>query len=120
MQKSLIPSVQAEIILGIPSEGCQGHGICRVLTQSALKSIKCPSVTGYISLEADQTLRFTFPKSALSTPLKQKHFSSPWFKVEEPFILPNRVAALFGFRRSKIQPGSYQIIETEYFFAVSL
>jgi hypothetical protein len=120
MQKHPTTSVQAEIILGIPSEGCQGHGICRILTQSALKSVKCPSITGYITLEADQKLRFSFPKAAMPAALKEKHFSSPWFTVKESFVLPNRIAAQFEFKRSQIQPGLYQITETACFFIVSL
>lgn len=120
MIQQSITAIPAEIILGKPSEGCQGHGICRVLTQSVAKSMKCPTVPAVIQLDQDNNLRFCFPKSGLTDQMKTQHFSSPWFKVEETFLLPGRLKAQMNLQRVQILPGNYLITEREHDYIVTL
>lgn len=119
MEKYIINTITAEIILGKPSEGCNGHGICRVLTESASKTFKCPSVTTVISIAPDNKLRFSFLKSSLSAIALEQHFCGPWFKMEEPMALPVGLQARFQFKRKTIQAGHYPITENEHFFIVT-
>ncbi len=119
MEKQNIATITAEIILGRPSEGCHGHGICRVLTESAAKTFKCLSVTTIISIGADNKLRFAFLKTALSAQAREKHFWGLWFKIEEPLALPDGLQARFQFKRNSIQPGNYPISESAHFYTVT-
>lgn len=118
MENIYAHGVTTQIILGKPNEGCEGHGICRILTQSVMGSFKCPSVSTIITLGADGKLQFCFLKSAMTTQVKDKHFSGKWFRMEEPFLLPSRIKSRFQYNHDRIPEGKFRIFETPQFFIV--
>jgi hypothetical protein len=118
MEQPLNVIITAELILGNPSDGCQGHGICKVLTDSYAPKPKCPAVTTRVSLMANESLQFSFLKSSLSPSVIEQHFSTGLFKVEHVFEIPSGLKSRMDFKRDTIEPGLYPIRENDHFFMV--
>ncbi len=118
MENNLHPAIPAEIILGTPSLGCKGHGICKVVTQSVANSLPCPSVSALISIVSGKKLRLAFFKSSLPAAVQSIHFGAAGFKVNEPFDLPKWLKAAFQIQTCSVLPGLYKILETDQYLIV--
>lgn len=110
--------LKCEIILGSPSSGCQGVGICRVMAQGELLHCPCPRVTGWIAQTAVGRVRVSFLKSELTPAVVAQHFQGKRFEVKAAYTLPGRIRRAAGVAVKSIEPGIYAVTETGRFLTV--
>jgi hypothetical protein len=110
--------VKAEIMFGNPSMGCQGVGICKVLSYGQETTNKCPKVTAWISTTVEGKLRFRFLKSSMEKSYIRKHFGWRLFQVYNTYELSEKVANKLGLLEAKVAPGIYTVWETPRHFVV--
>ena len=118
LQISTQNKVKAEIMFGNPSMGCQGVGICQVLSYGQETTSKCPKVTAWISTTAEGKLRFRFLKSSMDKAYIRKHFGWRLFQVYTTYELSGKVASKLGLVEAKVMPGIYTVWETSRHFVV--
>lgn len=112
-----IRRIKAEVMLGAPSAGCAGVGICRVMPAAETPG-KCPSVKAGIGLTLDGHLQFTFLKSDLDEEMIRLHFRKGLFQVLEVYTLPDNIACQLQLDSRHIEPGIYAVWETPEHFVV--
>lgn len=110
--------LKTEILLGNPCTGCQGVGICRVMSYGQSKDCKCPTVTAWICATAHGKIRINFLKSSMDKPTIGKHFRWLLFQVYEAYNLPEGLAIALGHREITVQPGIYTVWETQRYLTV--
>lgn len=115
-QSARTKEAKAEIVFGTPSKNCEGVGICRMIGPNYLagKEIKCPHVTGYLSLDMGRNVLYIrFSKRSLSSEMVARHFCKRLFKVTEPYKVPVHISRFLGTQQIvMIQAGSYAVRET--------
>lgn len=99
-------------MFGNPSAGCQGVGICKVLSYGQRTEQKCPKVTAWISLTEEGKLRFSFLKSSMDKAYIRKHFGWRLFQVYTEYELSEKVVRKLGLKAAKVLPGIYTVWET--------
>lgn len=104
--------IKTEIILGSPSSGCQGVGICRVMPYGQPNPYKCTSVTSWISKTPDGKIQISFLKSAMEPRYMRRHFGWMLFQVCEPAELPRSIIKSLTSERVIVQPGIYTVWES--------
>lgn len=110
--------VKSEIILGSPSSGCGGVGICRVMLHGETLACKCRKVTAWITVTKNGKLRVCFWKSDMDAAFIKQHFQSTWFRVVEAYQLPVRMIRAAGYPKTHIASGLYPVSESTSFFTV--
>jgi hypothetical protein len=110
--------IKTEIILGSPSSGCQGVGICRVMAYGDSRKYKCPKVTAWLTLMKNGTLRFSFLKSEMEPKFVKRHFGWMLFQVYESYELPGGIMLALGLEEAVVRPGIYSVWETPRFLTV--
>ncbi|MBL7826086.1 MAG: hypothetical protein JNJ57_05605 [Saprospiraceae bacterium] len=103
--------IKTESILGAPSSGCQGVGICRVMPYGQVNPFKCESVSAWIGLNEEGKIRISFLKSAMTSRAMKRHFGWMLFQVYERYELPNRVIKSLGLEKAAVEPGIYTVWE---------
>jgi hypothetical protein len=116
--KRIQKKIKTEIILGSPSSGCQGVGICRVMAHGDKRQFKCPKVTAWITKTKTGMLRFSFLKSDMDPRFVRRHFGWMLFQVYEAYELPGGIAHALGLNEILVQPGIYTVWETPRFLTV--
>jgi hypothetical protein len=112
-------NIKSEIILGHPSSGCQGIGICRVLLHGEMPICQCRKVMAWVSKTKTGKLRVSFWKSAMDAVFVKKHFDMMSFQVNEAYELPRRITRAAGFsNKFSIKPGVYAVYESPGFLTV--
>jgi hypothetical protein len=111
-------AIKSDIILGSPSAGCQGVGICRVMLHDEMILCKCPKQLAWITVGPNRKLRVNFLKSDLSPDQIQQHFSWNLFQVQEPYALPRRITRALGIPPTSIAPGVFPVWETAQWLTV--
>lgn len=111
-QPRIRQAIRAEVVLGSPSSGCNGVGICRVMAQGYGLDCPCPKTAAKLSVTEEGKLRFSFQKSSMSADYLRRHFGWLLFQVTEPCRLPLRITAALQTERRRIEPGVYQVWET--------
>ena len=107
-------AVRAEIILGSPSAGCSGVGLCRMMTvKPTTIRYKCPVVSAWLSLTNDRRLRISFVKDSMELKVQRRHFRWWLFQVLEAYDVPDEIVrCLPGLVEHTVQPGIYTVWET--------
>ncbi len=107
-------AVRAEIILGSPSAGCSGVGLCRIMTIKPTNiRYKCPVVSAWLSLTNERRLRISFLKNSMELKVQRRHFRWWLFQVLEAYDVPDEVVrGLSGLAEYTVQPGIYTVWET--------
>lgn len=116
--KRVQKKIKTEIILGSPSSGCQGVGICRVMASGDTKKYKCPKVTAWLTLTKSGRLRASFLKSEMDSRFVKRHFGWMLFQVYETYELPGGIALALGLDEASVRPGIYSVWETPRFLTV--
>lgn len=111
-------AIKSDIILGSPSAGCQGVGICRVMLHDEMIQCKCPKVTAWLSVGANRKLRVSFLKSTMTSDYIQQHFGFQLFQVQEPYALPRRITRALGMPATTITSGVFPVWETAQWITV--
>jgi hypothetical protein len=119
------PCLPVNLILGTPSLNCSGHGICRIFPQRVhwiANAISCPvTLARFMRNTNNGNLYLLFDRSVLTNQIIEKHFSTPFFQMEEPFRLPKFVQEHFGLpKASSILPGTYLIERNTECLRISL
>ncbi|MCC6411715.1 MAG: hypothetical protein IT270_08650 [Saprospiraceae bacterium] len=105
-----IYTIEANVILGSPSSGCRGLGICKIIPMSLANLFPCPTYTaGIMCLHEEKKLIFKFNISSLDDHALKNHFNNPYFTVVETFNMPLKVCNVFGVKSMRIMPGNYAI-----------
>ena len=110
--------VKSEIILGSPGMDCQGVGVCRVMAYGSPFNGKCPVVTAWMSVTAQNKLRCTFWKSTMDKRLMKRHFGWLLFQVFELYELPVEITRPLTNEPVSIYPGIYPVWESPRFLIV--
>ena len=107
-------AVRTEIILGSPSAGCSGVGLCRVMTiKPSNIRYKCPVVSAWLSLTNERRLRISFLKDSMEIKVQRRHFRWLLFQVLEAYEMPDEmIRCLPGLSEHTVQPGIYTVWET--------
>ncbi len=109
-----LEAVRSEIILGSPSAGCTGVGLCRIMTvRPTTIRYKCPVVSAWLSLTNERRLRVSFMKNSMELKVQRRHFRWGLFQVLEAYEMPDEMArCLPGLAEYTVQPGIYTVWET--------
>ncbi len=112
--KMELGAVRTEIILGSPSAGCSGVGLCRMMTVRPTKiRYKCPVVSAWLSLTNERRLRISFLKDSMELKVQRRHFRWWLFQVLEAYEMPVELTrSLPGLAEYTVQPGIYTVWET--------
>lgn len=116
--RRLQKKIKTEIILGSPSSGCQGVGICRVMAYGDPRKYKCPKVTAWMTVTKTGSLRVSFWKSDMDSRFAKRHFGWMLFQVFETYELPGGIALALGLEQAQVRPGIYSVWETPRFLTV--
>ena len=106
--------LKSEIVFGSLSTGCKGSGVCKVVPSDTMTTEwKCPHATAWISVTANEKLRFAFIKSAMPGQMIRRYFRWQLFQVFEPYAMPLYIEKkLKTNRKMAIAPGIYTVRET--------
>ncbi len=111
--------IRAQVILGCPSTGCEGVGICRVIGAKQPINIKCPVVIAFISTTEQGKIRFSFLKTSMAPRYLRKHFRWLLFQVGEVHPLSRSITRRLQMPANySIDPGIYPVWETPEFMVV--
>jgi len=118
----LLPSVDINIVLGMPSKNCQFHGICKIeppLSQNSAMGVK-PNhgIRAILSFNKRKELEILFQKKDLTEKLRAYHFGRESFLVLEPVNIPEFAARALG-RGFKVSVGRYPIYEADSFYKIN-
>jgi hypothetical protein len=109
----------SDVVLGSPSSNCNGVGICRVMVAGdRTPSMSCPSISTWLSKNAQGRLQMNFPKQYLDRACLNRHFAWYLFTVAEPYRLSPRLCSALGITDPWIKPGIYRVFESEETLAV--
>lgn len=106
--------LKSEIVFGSLSTGCKGSGVCKVVPSDTMTTDwKCPHATAWISVTANNRLRFAFIKSSMSEQMIRRYFRWQLFQVFEPYTMPVFIEKKMKLnRKMTIAPGIYVVRET--------
>ena len=107
---------QAQVILGSPSSGCNGVGICRIYMTAKPVTTTCPIMMAGPINRGNGRLRISFRKTGLSNYAVKKHFSWGLFQMIETFVLPAWAQRKLQLTQTEILPGTYTVWETPEVF----
>ena len=115
--------LSAEVIFGVPSQGCRGTGICKLTTlaeQSKKPSMmtRCKKGLAIISITAEDRIKFNFEKASMCKATIKKHFGYHYFFLEETFEVPAAIRELLELKQARIKPGAYPIVDAGPSFTV--
>lgn len=108
--------IKSEVIFGSPKNRCKGAGICKVLTLSAGREAARP--IAYITLETNQRVRFDIVKESVTQEMIDQHFLDNRFQVTDRFLFPRPILRNWEIERLVIQPGFYEVLETQQFYTI--
>jgi len=108
----------AQVILGSPSNGCNGVGICRIYMTSKTISICCALIRALLTNQENGHLRVSFIKTQPDIHHLSEHFSWHLFQVQETFELPGWTQRKLQLTQVRIPPGIYKVWETDELFVV--
>ena len=109
----IVQKVKSDLVLGSPSSGCQGVGICQMINITHETACKCPRVGAMIGLSENGRLRIYFQKSTMDLRCLKRHFNWGLFQVIEPYKVPEFVSNGLDITSYTIQPGIYPAWESE-------
>jgi hypothetical protein len=103
--------IEAEVVLGVQSRSCQGHGICRIYTKGTIGIEKnyCHYTKMEVQRSGLQALSLRFKKEGMRNSTYRKFFRTELFFVEEPVALPVFLCRGLSTGRSWIPAGKYRI-----------
>lgn len=110
--------VGAQVILGSPSAGCRGVGVCRVVPLSTRLQFECPLLPVKLGFVQGGRLKFLFEKASLTAEIKTRHFSAGVFQVSAGYSLPKFICRQLGCITHRIEPGIYAVMESDRYLAV--
>lgn len=97
--------VAADIILGMPSQGCSYHGICKIEDQLEKKCKKYLKVLFSI---VDQQLQMEVKVKEVKPEIFDVHFGSGFFIILESVEIPNFLSKALN-QKYTIQQGIYKV-----------
>lgn len=109
----IVQKIKSDLVLGSPSSGCQGVGICQMINIAQEITCKCPRIGAQIGLSEDGRLRIYFQKSTVDLRVLKRHFNWGLFQVIEPYKVPEFVSNGLDITSYTIQPGIYPAWESE-------
>jgi len=114
------PMVQSErlfhhsqVVLGSPSTGCSGLGICKMYMSDHPIQVRCPVISVWLMNSEGSRLRISFAKASMESRYRKRHFRWNLFQVLEPFDLPGWTQRKLELTQRRIEPGIYNVWETE-------
>lgn len=110
--------IKAEIMFGNPAAGCQGVGICRVMSIGHQMPCKCQKATVWIDATKEGKLRFRFIKSSLEKTAIRKHFGWRLFQVYEAYHFTAPMAGRLGLKEAVVRPGIYTVWESQRYLII--
>lgn len=110
--------IRSDVILGSPSAHCNGVGICRVMGRGEAVGLTCPSVPATLKATPQGALRMELEKKTMDAAYRRKHFNWMLFQVVEPYRLSPKMRRDLGCNGKWIQPGVYQVWETEKYMII--
>ncbi|GJM34141.1 MAG: hypothetical protein DHS20C18_31420 [Saprospiraceae bacterium] len=109
-----IPTIQAEVIFGRPSRGCDGVGICQVMVEPIIEPLRKSCDRTKVALfRQNDFLVFQFQRNQLCPCLLRKQFRRDYFLIAEPVELPEEIQFHLEQLPPLIQPGCYPILFKE-------
>jgi len=109
----IVRKIKSDLVLGSPSSGCQGVGICQMVNISHETACKCPRVGATIGFSEHGRLRISFKKDTMDIRCLRRHFSWGLFQVLEPYRVPEFVSSGLSINAYTIHPGVYPAWESE-------
>ena len=108
----------SQVVLGSPSTGCNGVGICKMYLKGRHSSLRCPVMAAWLMNSDTGRLRISFSKAAMEGRYLKRHFRWNLFQVLEAFDLPAWTRRKLELAQCRIEPGIYTVWETEEAFIV--
>lgn len=97
--------VAADIILGMPSQGCRYHGICKIEDQL---EEKCEKYLRVLFSMVDQQLQMEVKVKEIRPEVFDAHFGSGYFIILESVEIPRFLSKRMS-QKYTIQQGVYKI-----------
>ena len=99
----------AEVIFGVTSKKCAGHGICQLFPLNTLREKEFFCHHGITTIYTDelQNILFVIKQSTLTNNTLTRFFNSNEFLVEEDFFIPAHMRIRMNLQRYKIAKGIY-------------
>ncbi|MEZ5042052.1 MAG: hypothetical protein R2828_19300 [Saprospiraceae bacterium] len=111
-------TLEADIILGMPSRKCMFHGICRIEPVGKMKGQEAISFAqASIQFREPNDLVINFRIASMSEQTIRQHFSKGVFTMLEAVELPTFITEVLGFNHT-ISPGIYTIEKVERHYRV--
>lgn len=111
-------TVKANIVLGVASKNCEGHGVCKILAYDEPAVKPCRQVQAIIEMDAKKKLRMLFPKEGACSCILKSQFAGGNFLVEEPFHLPPWLCSQLGVGIYCVPAGQYKLTRRPGHFIV--
>jgi len=108
--------VLVNIVLGMPKQRCQYHGICRMDIDDVEDNHCSPKIKANIRYKSKQ-IHIQFWKEKISEVIAEQHFASGYFIVLTDFTLPESLQAIFN-TSLVIRRGIYPVRESEDYYTV--
>jgi hypothetical protein len=122
--------LSANVVFGQPSLACHGNGLCRVDLDTAMaapspspsdgEGLSCQKIPVRFTYNEKQELQLIISKRELSAQVYAKHFSGPYFLMEEGFWLPDDLVSALSLPVSYLPSGLYPIQKTLDYVTVYL
>lgn len=115
-----------KFILGNPKMDCDHLGICYVSDNDDPQEpgfrTGCPRISATFALNQLGVLHLRIPADDLTAVQRLRHFSTPFFTVEESYAFSPSLAKAFGHanRQLTIRPGRYPWQETLHTITIIL
>lgn len=109
---------QSQVVLGSPSAGCSGVGICKMYMKAAPPALRCPVMEAWLMNSDTGQLRISFSKATMEVRYLKRHFRWHLFQVPEAFDLPAWTRRKLQLTQRQIKPGIYTVWETHEAFIV--
>lgn len=112
-------AIQANIVIGVASLNCAGHGVCKILAHHERAEASCRQALASVQVDGNGRLRMLFPRDKACKCLLKSQFGKEYFLVEEPFYLPPWLCRQLQMAQCRIAPGQYAMKKTSSFFTVN-
>ncbi|MCB0549933.1 MAG: hypothetical protein KDD19_20345 [Phaeodactylibacter sp.] len=111
-------TVRANIVLGLASKNCAGHGVCKILAYDEPGEFSCQQAQVVIEIDAKKRLRMLFREEGACPCIVKNHFAGDNFLVEEPFHLPPWLCSQLDVGACCVPAGRYTLKIRPSFFIV--
>lgn len=119
LKPKLFRQIQAQVILGSPSNNCIGVGICRVLSNAAkVDALKCPIYKATIGLTEKEGCCIKFLRAGFDEKMFRRHFRWNLFQLPETYDFPPNICRSLKVRSLILAPGVYPVLMSDKYLTV--